>query len=322
MLVCYSSDSLSLRTWRTHRQKQEWRWKRILGLTLHVCWNCDQSTEQSSIHCVVHVHWSITLVGLVMAVLGWCFLVLTPPRNQVCCYRYTDWFINLTIYSNKMDLFGWMTVLVFCFLASVISVGASEHKCTFIKAKTITKFEQVYKPCKLSYRARCSWFSLDYCTFYHEQYCNKNFNTSEIVYVKVIECCNKYVMAPNGTCVLLSKVENDDWYIMKLNATTEPPVVVKPIDHKPVKNAQSGDYDTIDSRDPSKVSRVETKESSTMTLSHGAYAGIGCALLFLGIIGVLTFIGVRKRRRRFAAQKSSSEQRVPIHMATEEIAET
>ncbi|XP_033747829.1 uncharacterized protein LOC117332877 [Pecten maximus] len=220
-----------------------------------------------------------------------------------------------------MDLFGWMTVVVFSVLASVICVGASDHKCTYMRAKTITKFEQVYKPCKLSYRARCSWFSLDYCTFYHEQYCNKNFNTSETVYVNVIECCKKYVMAPNGTCVLLSKVENDEWYIMKQNVTTDAPVEIIPIGSGPVKSPQSGDSNSIGSIDPSKVSKVETKDSS-MTLSHGAYAGIGCALLFLGIIGVLTFIGVRKRRRRFAAQKSSSEQRVPIHMATEENPET
>ncbi|XP_060074704.1 uncharacterized protein LOC132554376 [Ylistrum balloti] len=221
-----------------------------------------------------------------------------------------------------MDVFGWITVLVFSFLISMICVGASDHKCTFIKAKTITKYEQVYKPCKLSYRARCSWFSLDYCTFYHEQYCNKNYNTSETVYIKVIECCKTYVAAPNGTCILLSKVENDDWYIMKQNTTTDAPVQINPIGNEPVKNPQIGDSDNTDFVDPSKVYKVDNKGGG-MTLSHGAYAGIGCALLFLGIIAVLTFIGVRKRRRRFAAQKSSTnEQRVPIHMATEDHVET
>ncbi|XP_021347903.1 uncharacterized protein LOC110446886 isoform X2 [Mizuhopecten yessoensis] len=219
-----------------------------------------------------------------------------------------------------MDLYGWMMVL-FTTLASVTFIGASDHKCTFIKAKTMTKFEQVYKPCKLSYRARCTWFSLDYCTFYHEQYCNKNYNTSEIVYVKVIECCKTYVLAPNGTCVVKTQVENDDWYIRKQNSTTtEIPVHINPIDTGPGKNPVKGHSGDGDSVDPSKVTKVKNKDNS-MTLSHGAYAGIGCALLFLGIIAVLVFIGVRKRRRRYAARKSS-EQRVPIHSASEDNLET
>jgi len=47
-------------------------------------------------------------------------------------------------------------------------------------------------------------------------------------------------------------------------------------------------YQEVDS----KFVKVEDKKGG---LSHGAYAGIACSLLFIGIIALLIFIAVRKK---------------------------
>ena len=46
--------------------------------------------------------------------------------------------------------------------------------------------------------------------------------------------------------------------------------------------------------DETSIEKVKKRKSS-LTLSHGAYAGIGCAFLFLGVITFLTIVGIRKR---------------------------
>ncbi|CAC5385553.1 unnamed protein product [Mytilus coruscus] len=65
-------------------------------------------------------------------------------------------------------------------------------------------------PCVQAYKARCGWFSLDLCTFYKKEICDKNSNRTQYYYSTVSVCGDDYIEAPNGTCINVVYVNIED----------------------------------------------------------------------------------------------------------------
>lgn len=195
-----------------------------------------------------------------------------------------------------MDI--WFILSIFLFVKLVegaeLDELASDHKCTRIQRteKIATKYES--GPCIQSFKARCGWFSLDLCTFYKQEICDKNSNTTQYMYSTVYVCCEGYIEAPNGTCIS-KELADPVWVVMKENNTDVvyvnkddiPTTTLKP---KPLKDTQT----------------VDEKEEG-LGISRGALAGAACAIVFLIVVIAFTVIGVRKRKKRQAKSKNTIE---------------
>ncbi|CAC5386895.1 unnamed protein product [Mytilus coruscus] len=131
-------------------------------------------------------------------------------------------------------------------------------------------------PCVQAYKARCGWFSLDLCTFYKKEICDKNSNRTQYYYSTVRVCCDDYIEAPNGTCISI-KSADPVWVLDKENKTD---VVYVNIEDIPT-----------------------TTTRSNHQAQKGAIAGAGCAVVFLIIVIAFTVIGIRKRRLRRPKKK-------------------
>ncbi|KAK3595780.1 hypothetical protein CHS0354_025416 [Potamilus streckersoni] len=87
-----------------------------------------------------------------------------------------------------------------CIMCLAISL-VSGRLCTEVKAGNRMEEVDVGFPCIQKYSARCGWFSLEYCTFYHHTICKKVVNQTVTFYYAETWCCPGYVMAENSTCV-------------------------------------------------------------------------------------------------------------------------
>ncbi|VDH95474.1 Hypothetical predicted protein [Mytilus galloprovincialis] len=183
-----------------------------------------------------------------------------------------------------------LTISVFFVLLLVFVEGnkieesSSNHRCN--KVKRTEKIAQMYEsgPCVQAYKARCGWFSLDLCTFYKKEICDKNSNRTQYYYSTVSVCCDDYIEAPNGTCISV-KSADPIWVLDKENKTEIYTNVLLCIN-----DAQKGQQ------------IVHSNEEESV-LSKGAIAGAGCAVVFLIIVIAFTVIGIRKRRLRRPKKK-------------------
>lgn len=185
--------------------------------------------------------------------------------------------------------------IILAFTCSYIS----GKTCTSIKKKDRIIHKQEHNPCQVSYKARCHMFSLSYCTFQKPGYCLEQYNETVTLYYRVSECCKGYLRVQNGSCLLIEKL--DPIVVDKLlqdakEMTTEDPV------YSILDN--NGNY--IEGTRSAQVHKkeLETKNEPVLTLSHGTYAGIACALLFIISIAVLTGIRIRKRQKLNLQKKS------------------
>ncbi|CAG2185692.1 unnamed protein product [Mytilus edulis] len=194
-----------------------------------------------------------------------------------------------------------LTVSVFFVLLLVFVEGneieesSSNHRCN--KVKRTEKIAQMYEsgPCVQAYKARCGWFSLDLCTFYKKEICDKNSNRTQYYYSTVSVCCDDYIEAPNGTCISV-KSADPIWVLDKENKTD---VVYVNIEDIPTT--------THANRQAQKGQQIVHSKDEESVLSKGAIAGAGCAVVFLIIVIAFTVIGIRKRRLRRPKKKPESD---------------
>ncbi|XP_045172956.1 uncharacterized protein LOC123534678 isoform X3 [Mercenaria mercenaria] len=91
-------------------------------------------------------------------------------------------------------------ILLAIFLS--IAYFVSGNKCTNVLGKNEIHEVVVKEPCIQKYTARCGWLSLNYCTFYHNTYCDKKVNETIKKYYVKTECCKGFLMARNGSCIM------------------------------------------------------------------------------------------------------------------------
>ncbi|XP_076107285.1 uncharacterized protein LOC143075658 [Mytilus galloprovincialis] len=191
-----------------------------------------------------------------------------------------------------------LTISVFFVLLLVFVEGneieesSSNHRCN--KVKRTEKIAQMYEsgPCVQAYKARCGWFSLDLCTFYKKEICDKNSNRTQYYYSTVSVCCDDYIEAPNGTCISV-KSADPIWVLDKENKTD---VVYVNIEDIPTTTTRAN-------RQAQKGQQIVHSNEEESVLSKGAIAGAGCAVVFLIIVIAFTVIGIRKRRLRRPKKK-------------------
>uniref|UniRef100_A0A0B7A958 EMI domain-containing protein n=1 Tax=Arion vulgaris TaxID=1028688 RepID=A0A0B7A958_9EUPU len=142
--------------------------------------------------------------------------------------------------------------------------------CSRLKAEKTVKTIFESAQCKQSYHTSCGWFTRAQCTFYEMVPCTKERNHTELQYKIVNECCPGYILDPinNITCIYV-------------------PGLVK-------------------AHDGSSVQYYVPEDGLIFGLSHGAYAGIICSLLFAGCVIVLIILHVLKRRRTNLRAKESN----------------
>ncbi|XP_071180034.1 uncharacterized protein [Mytilus edulis] len=177
-----------------------------------------------------------------------------------------------------------------------IEESSSNHRCN--KVKRTEKIAQMYEsgPCVQAYKARCGWFSLDLCTFYKKEICDKNSNRTQYYYSTVSVCCDDYIEAPNGTCISV-KSADPIWVLDKENKTD---VVYVNIEDIPTTTTHAN-------RQAQKGQQIVHSKDEESVLSKGAIAGAGCAVVFLIIVIAFTVIGIRKRRLRRPKKKPESD---------------
>ncbi|XP_063396204.1 uncharacterized protein LOC134680863 [Mytilus trossulus] len=177
-----------------------------------------------------------------------------------------------------------------------IEESSSNHRCN--KVKRTEKIAQMYEsgPCVQAYKARCGWFSLDLCTFYKKEICDKNSNRTQYYYSTVSVCCDDYIEAPNGTCISV-KSADPIWVLDKENKTD---VVYVNIEDIPTTTTRAN-------RQAQKGQQIVHSKEEESVLSKGAIAGAGCAVVFLIIVIAFTVIGIRKRRLRRPKKKPESD---------------
>ena len=165
-----------------------------------------------------------------------------------------------------------------------------DHRCS--KIKRVERLSYLYQsgPCVISYKARCGWFSLDLCTFYKKEICDKNSNVTHYYYSTVKVCCDGFIEAPNGTCISI-KSADPQWVREKEFNDTDVFVNVGDIPTTTKPKAHKGQQLPPDD-----------KESS---LSPGALAGAGCAVLFLVVVAGFTIMNIYKRKKRRPKKKDS-----------------
>ncbi|XP_061163379.1 uncharacterized protein LOC133172503 [Saccostrea echinata] len=195
------------------------------------------------------------------------------------------------------------TLLIFTseVLSDVEEESLGDNKCVYIKGRRVIDIVTV--PCTEKIKASCGWFSISYCTMYRKTYCKKELNSTKILYYKSTECCKGFVRTPNNTCInettldpeLRSIIENATDKDVDEDFIVDPKDVIK--------------YETAALEHESPVIHKTGSAENSINLSQGAYAGIACALLFLGVVAVFVGIAIRKKRLRNRRNKKSEGMR-------------
>lgn len=161
--------------------------------------------------------------------------------------------------------------------------------CSDVLSKGIIK-EIVYKePCVQKYTARCGWLSLNYCTFYHQTYCDKKKNDTVVTYYVVTHCCQGFYKAPNGTCISLG------------SGTDHRKITTKAPDYVFISNGGNRTY-------KGSISEIKhISEEAKITISGGGYAGIICGFVFLCTVVFFIIRAVRKRHTRKPRKSSPTK---------------
>ncbi|KAK7487910.1 hypothetical protein BaRGS_00020811 [Batillaria attramentaria] len=130
--------------------------------------------------------------------------------------------------------------------------------------------------------------------------CIKESNRTVTIYRIVEECCPGYTKDKDGGCVRVSGV---DIKVGTSKNPAVPAVTVEPMDPSHVETVTydngsaeggsaseggSGGYNSDDDDDG----------KFFLGLSHGAYAGIVCGILFVACVALLTALHYRKRKQR------------------------
>ncbi|XP_045172955.1 uncharacterized protein LOC123534678 isoform X2 [Mercenaria mercenaria] len=180
-------------------------------------------------------------------------------------------------------------ILLAIFLS--IAYFVSGNKCTNVLGKNEIHEVVVKEPCIQKYTARCGWLSLNYCTFYHNTYCDKKVNETIKKYYVKTECCKGFLMARNGSCI---KMKPGVIYDIR----TTPPSV----------SSHMSAVDPNHKEDP--VIGPKKEKRVKMEISGGGYAGIACGLILIVTIVAFIIIAVRKRKKKQELLKAHQTEQV------------
>lgn len=204
-------------------------------------------------------------------------------------------FIKMSISYNSTIFLVFVLILqcIVNIVGDKTDILQKDHRCS--KIKRVERLSYLYQsgPCVVSYKARCGWFSLDLCTFYKKQICDKNSNVTQYYYSTVKVCCDGFIEAPNGTCIS-KKSADPQWVIDKENDTA-------------VVYVNIGDIPTTLEPKPQRGDQLVQADDEESSISPGALAGAGCAGLFLVIVVAFMIISIYKRRKRRPKKKESRE---------------
>lgn len=200
--------------------------------------------------------------------------------------------------------------------------------CTRLTMDKKTVVDKHVQQCTQSYKESCGWFSSEQCTFYEKVDCIKEENRTVTIYRVVEECCPGYVKSGDGKCVAMSQTgprpgpsrPGASKSTVVPMVTQEPPDSDSSAVEKETRvrgnnfnhndGRSKGDKNTAESRLGDYDTNDDDDGKFFLGLSHGAYAGIVCGILFLACVALLTALHYRKRRRR---QKKMSN----IHLEQE-----
>ncbi|XP_076435012.1 uncharacterized protein LOC143274910 isoform X3 [Babylonia areolata] len=129
--------------------------------------------------------------------------------------------------------------------------------CTRVRSEQGVKVVSYPGECHQSFEANCGWFSFQKCVFNETVPCLKTRNITGTIYRIVEDCCPGYHKNRDGRCV-------EDW------------------DPDSGQVSDGGDEDDDD--------------TFFLGISHGAYAGIICGILFIACVALLTAVHYRKRK--------------------------
>lgn len=150
--------------------------------------------------------------------------------------------------------------------------------CTDVLSRDIIKEVAFKQPCMQKYTARCGWLSLNYCTFYHQTYCDKKRNDTVVTYYVKTDCCKGFYRAQNGSCLSFGSGKDHR------HTTTKAPGYII------ISNGGNHTH---------KVSVSTVKhEDFGEKISAGGYAGIICGFVLLCAVAFFIMRAVRKRQKR------------------------
>ncbi|PVD31410.1 hypothetical protein C0Q70_06822 [Pomacea canaliculata] len=164
------------------------------------------------------------------------------------------------------------------------------------------KVEKIKTTCVQTFEAKCGWFSLSTCTYNETVDCIKEENRTTTIYRIAEDCCPGYSRSLEGKCIPESDIEQKD------RITTENVNEQESAEHTTLQNDIHG-FTTGDSRAHSSLDDGRRDDGKIyLGLSHGAYAGIVCGVLFVACITLLTVMHYHKRKKRQKKSDSAMSQ--------------
>lgn len=153
--------------------------------------------------------------------------------------------------------------------------------CSDVLSRDVIQEVEYKEPCIQKYTARCGWLSLNYCTFYHQTFCDKKKNDTVTTYYVVTRCCQGYYRALNGSCLLVNVVDVEN----SKTSTKSPGYVF-------ISNGGNHSH-KVD------IQAVkQNPEKKEIEISTGGYAGIICGFLFICAVTFFIIRAIRKRQKR------------------------
>ncbi|XP_055862185.1 uncharacterized protein LOC106071020 isoform X1 [Biomphalaria glabrata] len=185
------------------------------------------------------------------------------------------------------------SLLIELLIVTCILQFTSGRMCTRLVKRQHVQTELVMTQCTQSYKARCGWFSSLMCTYYELVECPVEHNRTIAEYIVVEECCPGFVLDPinNVTCIR----ENND---QQEEVTTIQSEIERNVSEVTT-DCSSLETKISDSDNSKSVGGLhyDLEDNTIFGLSHGAYAGIVCTLLFFMCVIILTAWHIFKRKR-------------------------
>ncbi|XP_076435010.1 uncharacterized protein LOC143274910 isoform X2 [Babylonia areolata] len=163
--------------------------------------------------------------------------------------------------------------------------------CTRVRSEQGVKVVSYPGECHQSFEANCGWFSFQKCVFNETVPCLKTRNITGTIYRIVEDCCPGYHKNRDGRCVGQAG-GTVDWQGERYEedvADREGRVTSLSHDTGPE------DWDP-DSGQVSDGGDEDDDDTFFLGISHGAYAGIICGILFIACVALLTAVHYRKRK--------------------------
>ncbi|XP_046546578.1 uncharacterized protein LOC124256646 [Haliotis rubra] len=178
--------------------------------------------------------------------------------------------------------------------------------CTSLKIMKPDVNQYGQKLCTESYQSRCGWFTFKMCTYYEKIPCTKERNDTKAKFKIVTECCKGYMYdANNITCI---RNETEDGSAGVTVNTNNDQINVTEADELTTK------ADEVTTKgDPASAKNIQDPDDDDgINISHGAFAAIASACLFIICVTVVIVIHVRKKQLK--EEKAREEAKSPLEL--------